>query len=79
MKWEYLMAPFPRDINEVRWLNEKGAEGWELIQILAYGDWENCSNPQFDYYFKRSIEINEKLREAQLKKDLTNEKEKSTE
>jgi hypothetical protein len=65
MQWEYLMSPFPRDVNEIKWLNEKGADGWELIQILAYGDWEGSPNPQFDYYFKRPIEINAKLRAVQ--------------
>jgi hypothetical protein len=65
MKWEYLMSPFSDVVNELEWLNEKGADGWELIQIFPYGDWENSKNPQFDYYFKRAVEINAKLRAAQ--------------
>jgi hypothetical protein len=44
---------------EVKWLNKFGAQEWEHYQVL---DWDN----QFDYYFKRPIATNEKLRQIQL-------------
>ena len=36
-KWEYLVAILDTDVGVVDDLNVLGAEGWELVQILASG------------------------------------------
>lgn len=49
-QWEYLVVSGPgilsfKKFDEVAFLNEKGKDGWELIQAPTYGT--------RDYYFKR--------------------------
>ena len=48
-KCEYLIYPIPSRASSVV-LNEMGAKGWELVQIM-YNDHNNIN----DYYFKREI------------------------
>jgi hypothetical protein len=72
MKWEYQVLQASGTKDETDWLNKQGAQGWELIYILVYGDYPSAA-PQFDYYFKRKIEINEKLRKIQLKEEPNND------
>ena len=71
MKWEYLVDwnyEIATLLDQQRYLDEKGQYEWELVtliteEMLIHG----TKTTTYCFYFKRRIEINPKLREAQLK------------
>jgi hypothetical protein len=66
MMWEYRVEYLPMGLeleDETNWLNIFGAAGWQLICIHFESSYE--AEEQYQYYFKRPIEINAKLRAVQ--------------
>lgn len=65
---------------ERRYLVNLSKYGWDLVTILDIteikfsGQTSHC----FNYYFSRDVEINPKLRQAQLKEVPNNDKENSS-
>lgn len=49
MKWEYKVLA-SEDATPSKFLNELGADGWELVSVIQYS---NCHS--FRFYFKRPI------------------------
>ena len=77
MKWEYLIDwnyEIATLLDQQRYLDEKGQYEWELVavipeEILIHG----IETTTYYFYFKRRIEIGEKLREIQLKEGSQND------
>jgi len=69
VKWEYQVKFYESAGGIVfspelqRYLNEMGGQGWELVQ---------CDYEEYQMIFKRRVEANEKLRQAQLKENSEN-------
>ena len=68
MAWEYETDMRKESYPVMAWLNDHGSRGWRLIRIDAH--W-------LVGIFEREIEINQKLRQAQLEGDSLWKKERS--